>query len=157
MTERDNPGVIALPPLIMAAAVAVSAGLEFLFPLTVLPPAFGAVAAIVGAVLLVGGVAIAITGMRAFRRAGTNVEPFKPALVLVEDGPYRFTRNPMYIGLILVHLGITVAASLDWGVPLAVVLFVVLHKGVVLREEAYLKAKFGAPYEAFLARTRRWI
>lgn len=93
----------------------------------------------------------------AFRRAGTHIEPYKPALVLVEGGPYLFTRNPMYVGLMALHLTVTLVASLDWGLLTLVALALALHYGVVLREERYLTAKFGQPYTDYLARTRRWI
>ena len=92
-----------------------------------------------------------------FKRAGTHVEPHKPSLVLVEGGPYRLTRNPMYLGLILVLVGCGFVASLDWALPLVIPFGLVLHHGVVLREERYLGAKFGAPYRAYLDSTRRWL
>ena len=157
LSERDHPDVIAFPPLILAVALGASVLLGFLVPMSALAGAFSAWALIPGLAVCCLAAAIALSGIIAFRRAGTNVEPHKPALVLVESGPYRFTRNPMYIGLILLMLGLSLVFSLDWGLVLTPVLWLVLHHGVVLREEAYLAAKFGAPYREYLARTRRWI
>ena len=112
---------------------------------------------VAGIVLGVAAVVIALSGILAFRRAGTHVEPHKPSLVLVGEGPYRFTRNPMYVGLILLMLGLSLIFSLDWGVLIAPLFALVLHHGVVLREEAYLSQKFGDAYRAYLERTRRWV
>ena len=67
------------------------------------------------------------------------------------------TRNPMYLGLMLGYVGITLIASLDWGLLTLIPLALTLHYGVVLREERYLTAKFGKPYTDYLARTRRWL
>ena len=157
MATADKPGVIAPPPLLMLGTLIVALVLDRLMPVDVLPAGWGTTALVIGISLMALGIGVAVSGLIAFHRAGTNVEPHKPALVLVGDGPYRYTRNPMYIGLILCLLGISVISSTDWGLPMAIVLWQILHHGVVLREEAYLTAKFGQPYTDFLARTHRWI
>lgn len=155
--QKDHPNVIAFPPLIFATALGISWLLGMLIPLSVLPASLTVVALMLGAPLCVLAAGIALSGIFAFRRAGTHIEPHKPSLVLVDDGPYRFTRNPMYVGLILLMLGISLMVSLDWGLLIAPVFALVLHHGVVLREEAYLENKFGDPYRAYLERTRRWV
>ena len=81
----------------------------------------------------------------------------KPALVLVRDGPYRFTRNPMYAGMVLMLVALGLLFSVDYTLPIAPLLWLVLHVGVVLREETYLIGKFGARYQSYLDETRRWI
>ena len=154
---KDSPNVIAFPPLILASALGLAVLLGYLFPFGILPEGMGQPAVIGGGALMVGAALLGGSGILAFRAAGTHVEPFKPALVLVESGPYRFTRNPMYLGLMLGHLGITLIASLDWGLVTLIPLALTLHYGVVLREERYLAAKFGQPYIDYLARTRRWL
>ncbi|MEM9059725.1 MAG: isoprenylcysteine carboxylmethyltransferase family protein [Pseudomonadota bacterium] len=156
-TSKDHPNVIAFPPLILAASLALAWGMGQIVPVSFLPPALSGIALIFGLVDCALAFLIAVSAILAFKRAGTNVEPHKPALVLVEDGPYRFTRNPMYLGLVLLQLGLSFIFSLDWGVILLPGLWLTLHTGVVLREEAYLTAKFGTPYTDFLGRTRRWI
>ena len=155
--DRDSPDIIALPPVIALAALVISVALEWILPLGILPPALSPATSVIGLAVAAGAFAFALSGMWAFRRAGTNVEPYKPALVLVEDGPYRFTRNPMYLGLITLLPGIGLIASLDWSIPMMLPLWLVLHHGVVLREEAYLTAKFGDPYRDYLGRSRRWL
>ena len=91
------------------------------------------------------------------RAAGTNVNPAKPALLIVRGGPYRFTRNPMYLALCLVQMAIGFFLN-DWITLLFVVpLAIVLHFGVILPEERYLEAKFGEPYLDLKHEVRRWI
>ena len=157
MTNADKPGVLAPPPLILLISLGVSAALGYLAPLNWLPAALTGIPVFLGAILFFLAGFFGLYGIAAFRRAGTNIEPYKPALVLVRDGPYRFTRNPMYLGLITLHLSIVLLASLDWGLILLPVFALTLHFGVVLREERYLTEKFGQPYLDFLATTRRWI
>ena len=90
------------------------------------------------------------------KRVGTNVLPTQPTLALATDGPYRYTRNPLYVAAICVYLGVTL-----WVDSLVLLLlpFVigVLHAGVVLREERHLSARFGSQYEAYRAGVRRWL
>lgn len=155
--RRDAPDIVALPPLIWLGALLLAVLLEVVLTPGLFPPPFDPVASGAGALLLAAGAGTAVAGAVAFRRAGTNVHPRHPALVLVETGPYRFTRNPMYLGMLLILPGIGMIGSLDWAVPMVVPLWLVLHHGVVLREEAYLSDRFGAPYDAFRARTRRWL
>lgn len=152
----DRPDILVFPPLAFLVAVLASVALGWLVPLGVLAPA-ATWLVVLGALLLSAGCVLGITGVAAFRRAGTNVNPHQPALRVVETGPYRLSRNPMYLGMVLIVAGLGLVASLDWALILAPMLWAVLHVGVVLREEAYLAAKFGDPYRAYLARTRRWL
>jgi protein-S-isoprenylcysteine O-methyltransferase Ste14 len=156
--ERDNPGVIMLPPLILLIAIAVAVALELLVPLAFLPaPGLASWLSWLGAVVFVTGLWISISGNREFVRSGTNVNPYQPALKLVTSGPYRFTRNPMYLGMIVAFAGIVLTFALELGILVWVLFALTLHYGVVMREERYLTRKFGAPYEDFLKRTRRWV
>jgi protein-S-isoprenylcysteine O-methyltransferase Ste14 len=91
------------------------------------------------------------------KRAGTNVHPSEPVLALVRRGPFRFTRNPLYLALCLVQLAIGFFLN-DWITLLFVVpLVLIFHYGVVLREERYLTGKFGEPYRQYKDEVRRWI
>ncbi|MEM9050068.1 MAG: isoprenylcysteine carboxylmethyltransferase family protein [Pseudomonadota bacterium] len=156
MSDRDAPDIVVFPPLAALGASALALLLEWLVPLGLLP-APGGVILPLGLALIALAVGLVIWGSVTFRAAGTNVNPRQPSLKLVETGPFRFTRNPMYLGMVIFLIGLALAASLDWALPLTPLLWALLHFGVVLREEAYLTAKFGAPYSAFLSRTRRWI
>jgi protein-S-isoprenylcysteine O-methyltransferase Ste14 len=155
---RDNPGLIMRPPFFLLIALGLALVLEWFAGLSFLAaPSIGTTQFWAGALVTAGSVALAITGIREFRRAGTNVNPFEPALVLVTTGPYRFTRNPMYLGMVLFLLGFSLMLSLEWGLILVPVLWLAFDRLVVAREEAYLTNKFGEPYRDFLGRTRRWL
>jgi protein-S-isoprenylcysteine O-methyltransferase Ste14 len=157
MTEPDRPKILVFPPLAMLVALVAAIALEWLWPLHLLPPPFPLRTTLPGVVLTLASLALAVSGLRTFRRSGTNVDPRRPALKVIEAGPYRFTRNPMYLGIVGIQLGLALTFSLDWALFGAVLLGLVLHFGVVLREEEYMTAKFGAAYTEFRARTRRWL
>jgi protein-S-isoprenylcysteine O-methyltransferase Ste14 len=150
----DSPGVIAPPPLIYAAGLAVGFGLEALLPSTSISPA---VRIPLGCALLVAGGTLAATFFGAFRRAGTAVDPREPTTALVTTGPYRLTRNPAYLGLALTYTGIAVVSSSLWVLLPLVPVLVAIDRGVIRREERYLERKFGDAYRRYKARTRRWI
>jgi protein-S-isoprenylcysteine O-methyltransferase Ste14 len=153
----ETPNILVFPPALIIAAMLLVVALEWLAPIRLLPPPGRPWMVAGGAALLALAAWLGIAGNLAFRRAKTNVNPRRPALVLVENGPFRWTRNPMYLSMVTVLLGLALAFSLDWGLIAAPVVWAVLNFGVVLREEAYLKARFGAAYGAYLARTRRWL
>ena len=150
---KDHPRIAFPPPLAFAAALAATWLLSRYLPLGLL----GRGVSGVGGAVMVAGFALAASGALTFRRAGTNVNPYKPALGIVSQGPYRFTRNPMYLGMIVFTAGFGLTLATLWGPVVAVVLGVLLDIFVVRREEAYLSAKFGADYAALCDRTRRWL
>jgi protein-S-isoprenylcysteine O-methyltransferase Ste14 len=98
-----------------------------------------------------------LLGARRFSAAGTNIPPTLPTTALVVTGPYRWSRNPLYLAMILVYVGLGIAALSLWALLLAVPLVLLLNYGVIIREEAYLERKFGADYRAYRERVRRWI
>jgi len=150
----DRPGVIAPPPVIALAAILIGVGLHQLWPAGLLD---GTARWALAAVLCIGALALAGASLIQFRRHKTHVDPYRPATTLLRSGPYRFTRNPIYVALVLLQAGIAVAADSAWILAMTVPALAVLHGGVVLREERYLAAKFGADYAAYRARVRRWL
>lgn len=152
--QRDTAGVIAPPPLIFLAGLGIGFGLEALLPGGSLP---GLVQWALGGLALVSGLALLATFQLSFDREGTAVEPWKPTTAIVSSGPYRLTRNPAYLGMALVYVGIAFLADAPWVlVPLPLVL-VAIHNGVILREERYLERKFGSEYLDYKQRVRRWV
>jgi len=112
---------------------------------------------ICGIVLIILAPTLALSALITMKSAGTNVDPAKPALTIVRTGPFRFTRNPMYLTLCLVQVALGFFLN-DWITLLFVVpLALIFHYGVVLREERYLTAKFGEPYLQYKREVRRWI
>jgi protein-S-isoprenylcysteine O-methyltransferase Ste14 len=153
VTQKDAPGVIALPPLIYASGLAVGAALELVLPSASVP----APLRWFGVVLIVAGVLLQASFLRVFRRAGTNVDPTKPTTAIVTSGPYRITRNPAYVGLTLIYTGITLLADALWPLLTLLVVLVVVDRGVIAREERYLEKKFGPEYLDYKRRARRWL
>jgi protein-S-isoprenylcysteine O-methyltransferase Ste14 len=152
--ERDTAGVIAPPPLIYLGGLALGFGLEALLPGSSVP---GAVQWIAGGLSVVAGLALLASFNTLFNRRGTAVEPWKPTTAIVTSGPYRFTRNPAYLGMALVYVGIALLADALWVlVPLPLVL-ALIDRGVIAREERYLERKFGEEYMAYRRRVRRWL
>lgn len=151
---RDRPGVIAPPPLIYLAGLAVGAGLDWAWPAPLLPQLAQYV---LGGVLIAAGLGLILTCALLFRRHGTHIEPYRPTLALVTAGPYRVSRNPIYVGLTLAAAGVAAAVDSAWMLAMLVPVLVVMHFGVIQREEAYLEAKFGDAYRVFRGRTRRWL
>jgi protein-S-isoprenylcysteine O-methyltransferase Ste14 len=158
MTEaRDSAGVIAPPPLIALAAVVLGLALDWLMPAYVVSVLLSLTERIIiGAMLIAAGGALAIPAMRGFRSAGTHVEPWKPSSALVTGGIFGWLRNPMYVGLALIVAGLGIALASDWMLVMLVPAVLLLHFGVVKREERYLEAKFGDAYRAYKERVPRY-
>ncbi len=152
----DVAGVIALPPLIFLGFLATATVLEAIVPLPVVAahpfPRY-----LAGAALVACGFVMIAMGTQRFLAAGTNIPPTLPTTALVVDGIYRRTRNPLYLGMILVYLGLGVAAGSLWAIGLVVPLLWVINTGVIAREERYLERKFGDAYRAYNTRVRRWV
>ena len=110
-----------------------------------------------GLIPLVIGFGIVATGRRALVRQGTNVNPTQPTTAIVETGPFRFTRNPLYLGLTLLYIGLSLLLNTWWSVFLLVPIWLVMHFAVVRREEAYLERKFGQTYLVYRQRVRRYL
>jgi protein-S-isoprenylcysteine O-methyltransferase Ste14 len=155
MTEaRDTPGVIAPPPLIVAVHLLVGLGLDALWP----APFLGSVVQWLLAVLLIApAVILALWCLLLFRRAGTAVEPWHPSTVLVTGGPYRFSRNPIYLAMVVAFAGLACAIDSLWLLALLPVLVLGLDRGVICREEPYLARRFGTAYRDYCDRLRRWL
>jgi protein-S-isoprenylcysteine O-methyltransferase Ste14 len=111
----------------------------------------------VGVILLVASGLLARLAEAAMKRAGTNIRPDQPALAIVSNGPFRFSRNPLYLALTGLYLGIALLADALWPLLLLVPTLAVLQWGVIAREERYLEAKFGESYRAYKSRVRRWV
>lgn len=147
---RDTAGVIAPPPLLALAAVVLGLLLDWLAPaylLTVML-SFGT-RIILGVELMVAGLALIVIARRTFLAAGTNVEPWKPSMTIVTTGIFGWLRNPMYVGGTAALLGLAILLASDWMVVMTVVTALILHFGVVKREERYLEAKFGDVYRRY--------
>lgn len=155
-TFRDNPNVIVFPPIILAATVALGFLFQWWLPLGALA-AIGQIWRIPVAVsVLLIGVLLAATGRRTLMGLGTNVSPLLPTTVLATQGIFGWTRNPLYSGGTLVMLGIALVFALDWLLVLILPSLLILHFGVVRREEQYLERKFGDRYRLYKLHVPRY-
>jgi protein-S-isoprenylcysteine O-methyltransferase Ste14 len=148
----DNAGVIARPPLLYGAAFVAVLVLRWFRPMPI-----AAIALWPGVGLVVLGVGILIWGRGALRTAGTNMDPVHPTTAIVTSGPFRFSRNPLYLALTLLYCGLSLAVNSWWGGVVLAPLLVVMHRGVVLREERYLERKFGETYRRYRSQVRRYL
>jgi protein-S-isoprenylcysteine O-methyltransferase Ste14 len=147
--ERDVPGVLIFPPLLLLVVLVVGILLDWLVPLDFLSPIPTPVRLILGPLLLLLGLLSGIVGKRTFDRIGTNVRPTQPALKLADEGIFAHLRNPMYVGMGLAVIGIVIAFAFEWTLFALIVGALVMHFGVVLREERYLERKFGDDYRRY--------
>ena len=152
--KNDNPGIIAPPPLIYAGALAAGLLANRRFRLPFLPRRL---ALTMGPALVACGLILGLLAFREMRRAGTNVDPYEPATAVVTEGPYRYTRNPIYVGFTLVYVGISALANALAPLMLLPAVFAIMRRGVIEREERYLEHKFGDEYLQYKGRVRRWI
>lgn len=154
---RDSAGIYFPPPLLYAIPFAIGIFLHQTVGHDRLPAGLELPARIAGIVLIAGAVILALTAEIHFVRAGTSALPFRPTTAVVRGGPYRFTRNPMYVGLALLYVGLTLIVGYAWplaGLPLAVL---AVDRFVIPREERYLEKKFGEPYQRYRQSVRRWL
>jgi len=154
VTEGDHPGVVTYPPVIFAGFFAAGFLIDWLFPASFGFARLQQVAAggAAGVALLIAGPAIA-----AFFRARTHLDVRKPAVELVTTGPYRFSRNPMYLAASLLYAGAALWFDKPWTLAALVPCLLAIEFGVIRREERYLEAKFGEPYRLYRAAVRRWF
>ncbi len=152
---KDNANVVIHPPIAWALAFLIGLGLNWHYPLPLVPAGFPH--AWGGGAVIAVGVALGIWAVVTFRKAGTRPEPHKPTAVIVESGPFGFTRNPIYMGIFIGQIGLAIAFDSLWILAMLVPLFLAIRYGVVTREEAYLERKFGRVYLDYKSRTRRWL
>lgn len=154
---RDTAGVIAPPPLIALAVVVIGVVLDWLVPAYVLTRLLTLTGClIIGVPLMAAGCALAVAAKRSFDRVGTDPHPWHPTRALATGGVYAHVRNPMYVGMALLVAGLGIALASDWTLAMLVPAALVMHVGVVKREERYLEAKFGDEYRRFKARVPRY-
>lgn len=147
--------VFIRPPLGWGLAVIAGLALNWLVPLPLLPADLPT--GWLGAVVFVLALALVAWAIVTITRAGSNVPTNLPTTTIVESGPYRFTRNPIYLGMLLGLIGLAIAFDNLWLLLMLVPFALVIRYGVVAREEAYLERRFGDVYRDYRSRVRRWL
>jgi len=152
----DNPGIGIMPPTVLYACLAAGVGLELAMPATVAGLAgFWRIAA--GMAVALAGFAFMMAGHERFKKLGTAVRTNQPAGMLVVQGAYRVSRNPMYVGMSVMFLGVGLAVGSLWMLASYAPMGLYLALYVVPREEAYMKRKFGREYLDYQQSVRRWL
>ena len=158
MSEADESAGIRFPPpaiylgWLLAGFLAQRAS-----PVAIVDARFLLEIRVLGTALLLGGILLGLSGVMLFRLAGTTPNPARPATALVRRGPYRLTRNPMYVGLALAQAGIALVFNALWPLASLLPVLVLMRWLVIAREERYLSRKFGKEYEEYRRRVRRWL
>ena len=151
----DSPRVLVFPPVLFLAALGLGLLAHWVHPVRLIDSPTLARGA--GLLLLLLSTLLARSAEREMKRAGTNVRPDRPSLAIVTEGPFRYSRNPLYLAGLGLYLAVALLANTLWPFALLPVMLLILDWGIVRREERYLEAKFGGPYRAYRARVRRWI
>jgi protein-S-isoprenylcysteine O-methyltransferase Ste14 len=150
----EDPRRFPFPPAISIVALLLSWGMERLWPIELNWPVW---TRWVGWVLFLTPPLLAFSAARTLRRHQTPVNPRGEVTTIVASGPFRYTRNPMYLSLLVLYVGGMLAFRLPWAAAFLVPVFLALHFGVIIPEEKHLEAAFGEPYRLYKQRVRRWL
>ncbi|PWS37841.1 isoprenylcysteine carboxylmethyltransferase family protein [Falsiroseomonas bella] len=150
---RDHgPGVRIPPPVYFVGVMAAAWLLDRVWTVQIGPPLTE-----LGTMVIFLAIALCGWAVLVLVKAGNDPRPDKPDAAMVEAGPYRFSRNPIYLGFLLAATGLALVWGTLWGWIGVAVLHGLLDRLVIAKEESYLSARFGAPYAAYKARVRRWM
>jgi len=150
-------GVKYPPPLNFAVPFAIGCLLDRIVPMPLVGHDRRIASVIVGAAIAAAGILLAVWASRTFHRASTPVNPFKPSTALVREGPFRFSRNPMYVGMSFLQIGLAIVVNSFWPILFLPISLVVLYWNVIRREERYLATLFGPAYDDYRHRVRRFL
>lgn len=153
---RDGAAVRFPPPVLPLLTICAGVGLQYLLPLVIGPPA--PLRYLMGGLLVVASILVlGLWPVVLFRRSGQSEIPWRPTPSIIEVGPYRYTRNPMYLQMILVCIGVSTMLANGWILLLVPLCVGALQRFAIAPEEAYLSEKFGQEYRDYMRRVRRWL
>ena len=153
-TQPDHAGVAFHPPLLLAVSLGVGFLLRWIAPLSVIP---STASVMIGPAIVALAFGVFLWAAMTMLRGHASIPTNKPTDAIVAGGPFRFSRNPIYLSMILLHLGVGAWTKSLWFFVLAALSVALLTGGVILREERYLERKFGDEYLSYKSRVRRWI
>lgn len=150
-----GPGIKVPPPIIYLVALLLGLGLDYLWPTTLLP---GLWRYVIGSLLLIANIPIMAPVVTLFKKSETPFLDFsKPTTLLITDGPYKHSRNPSYISLTLLYLGLGFSFNSGWVLGLSLPVLIIMDLWVICREERHLEAIFGEQYLQYKSTVRRWL
>ena len=150
----DNAGVIAPPPLIYAVPLAAGWYMSRTNPLPMMPAQY---AKWTGLAAIALGILLMVWAGVQFWRKHTSVIPYSPTTAIIHSGPFQISRNPIYLADTLCYVGVAILLNTAWPLLFLPLVLLVMHRGVILREERYLEQKFGDEYIDYKMRVRRWF
>jgi protein-S-isoprenylcysteine O-methyltransferase Ste14 len=155
MSDEKDTGVTQLvrPPILYPVASTIGFVIHLFWPVEFVPQAVEPL----GAVLMLAGAVLFPLSAREFQRAGTPVPARNPVTALVRSGPYRFSRNPIYVAFTLIQLGFAIWVNSVWVLVALVAVLALMNFSVIAREERYMEGRFGDEYRDYLRSVRRWI
>jgi protein-S-isoprenylcysteine O-methyltransferase Ste14 len=156
MTKQntDHAQVMVPPPLVFLGYLIGALILNWIVPF---PAPWTFILRLVARLAIIGGILFIGSAFLQMRKSNTSVDPRETVNSLVTGGPYRFTRNPIYLGLFLIYLGFTLLAGTLWGLIASPFLIWTITQAVIHAEEIYLEEKFGEQYKQYRSRVRQWI
>ncbi len=152
--ELAHAQVPVPPPAIFAGFLIAALLLNWAVPL---PAPWPGVLRAVGALMVLAGLSLGFWSIRLMMKSHTSPDPHRPTTALVTHGPYGRSRNPIYLGFLMIYLGFTIMAGTIWGILLSPVLLVTVSRAVVRAEERYLETKFAASYSRYRSRVPQWL
>ncbi len=155
--RRDHAGVVIPPPLLYAVPFVLGLLLQRAAPIPLAVAEWRPVLRTVGGLVAAAGLLLDVWAVVTFHRASTSPLPFRPTTAIVATGPYRFTRNPMYLGTCFLYIAFAFAFGVICALALLPAVVVIVDRLVIAREEPYLERKFGPAYRDYRARVRRWL
>ena len=153
--QSDNANAVVRPPIALLLAFLLGLIADWLYPFKLLPAAVPNV--LLGAFIFVDGLALFVWAIMTMRYAGTRVETVQPTTAIVIAGPYRFSRNPIYLAMMIGLVGLAIGFNTGWILVALIAFYLLIRYGVIAREEAYLTRKFGEVYLGYKSRVRRWV
>jgi len=154
--EQDHPNINPMvhPPIVALMFIVIAYFLGRFVPLPFVAPAF---LRIIGLFLSFLGFLLGIGALLEFRKVRTTADPHGSVKQIVTSGIYRFTRNPIYLGFLLIVIGLPLNSGLYWGIVVAPFYILLMNRLVIQHEEVYLTKKFGKAYTSYMSQVRRWL
>ncbi len=152
--DNDHAQVMVAPPLVFWGYLLGALLLNWVVPF---PTPQTAILRVIGGLAVMGGIWLVAAAVSQMMKAHTTPDPHQPTTALVTGGPYRLTRNPIYLGFFLIYMGFTLLAGILWGLLLSPFLLWTITNAAIHAEEVYLEKKFEERYASYKSRVRRWI
>ncbi|MGA9854886.1 MAG: isoprenylcysteine carboxylmethyltransferase family protein [Gammaproteobacteria bacterium] len=155
--QPGSAGIRFPPPLYYLIGLMVGYGIHWLFPIKLSRPEHNLIIYTFGIIWILLGMSLTGWSLLTFRQAGTSPNPIRPSSTLALQGPYSLSRNPMYLGVGMVCVGISLLSNMLWPLLSVPVVLVIVDRVVIRKEERYLETKFGDEYRQYKKRVRRWV